>query len=1152
MHLYRYPQATLPSGRALIVFIMKGSATTLLLLVLSLQLCFSRSAYSQDLLDQKVSIDVKNEPLAAAFRLLHKKTGLNITYSSKIDVSRTVTFSAHDGKLRGVLTGLLAAENLTYEEVGKNVVIRQKPPVKAAGKASRPAPPAALSIGGVVKDELGNPLVGVSIQVVGTTRGTVTNDKGAFRLEADRGDSLRFSYIGYDSRTIAVGRAATLEITLVAHSGSLNEVVVVGYGEQKKADVTSAVSQIDGDEVRQSPVPSIQNSLSGKLPGLYTAQRSGQPGAASAADIFIRGIATFTGASKQPLVLVDNVEYNLGQLFLIDPNEIKSISILKDAAATAVYGIKGANGVILVTTRRGQVGKPVIHFKTQLGVQTPVHRIRSLGSYQTALLNNEALENDGLADKFTADDLAHFKSGDDPYGHPDVDWNDVLFKRSSLMSNNNLDISGGSERVQYFITLGYLWQNGDLRHIAYKGSDPEAGQSGDINNNYYLKRYKFRSNLDIKATNSLKFQLDIAGTYEEANSPEATGPLSHAFEYEYLNPYIYPVYNPDGSFGYANPNWGNPRDETNNMAGLMALGGYKRDMNDFMDVHLSGVQKLDDIAEGLSIKGEVAYSFANTAKRQLLRSQQFPSFYYDPSDGSYTPRDNTLYRIAPYSLSYTKGTPNRRLNLQGSADYQHSFGSNNVTGLLLFNQTSYYDGANPPVNFRGYTFRFGYNYKEKYLIEISGAYNGSSRFVSQKRYNLFPALSAGYNIAREPFFKDLFPFIESFKIRGSYGWVGNDDIGIAGDNYFYEDSYKRVGTYSFGETDNAVSGIEEDQLGNDDVTWETERKADVGLDFSLFHGKVTGTVDYFNDYRYDILTTRNTIPMYFGVPTGNLPPVNIGRVSNKGFEVELGYRETFGKVGINIKGNVSYARNKILFEDEPPPKYPWQRATGLPIATERQYEWTGTFYQDQTDIDTSAVPAGTVKPGWLKYKDLNGDGIINTDDMAYTGNPNLPNTNIGLTLGASYHGFTISILLQAAVNFDVYAGFDMAVPFKTVLQPIHLNRWTPETAKTATFPALTTNFAGTYMSPNGNPSTFWSVPGDYLRFRTAYVSYTFPVNMVNHIGLKGLQVFANGYDLFTRSKMLHKYQFDPEVSQGSDHYVYPTQRIINFGLNLTF
>lgn len=1150
MHFYRYPKTGLPPGRPPIPFVMKVSVITLWLVSFSLQLTFSRPAYGQDLLDRRVSIEIKDQPLETVLNLLGQRTRLNITYSSRIDIERKVSFVAHNQTLKDVLQQLLPPLELSYEQVGANIVIHERAAGSGKAAATRPLP--APFVHGTVKDAMGNPLVGVSIQVVGTTRGTLTNDKGEFRIEAIRGDSLRFSYIGYITHTLVVTATAVMEVTLQAHSGSLNEVIVVGYGEQKKADLTSAVSQITGDDVRQSPVPSVQNALSGKLPGLYTAQRSGQPGSASAAEIYIRGVATFTGASKQPLVLVDNVEYNLGQLFLIDPNEIKSISILKDAAATAVYGIKGANGVILVTTRRGQAGKPVIHFKTQMGVQTPVHRIRSLSSYQTALLYNEALENDGLPDKFTQEDLALFKSGDDPYGHPNVNWNDVLFKRGSLMSDNNLDVSGGSERVRYFITLGYLWQNGDLRNTAYQGSDPEAGQSGDLNNNYYLKRYKFRSNLDIQATHSLSFQLDIAGTYEEANSPEATGPLSHVYEFEYLNPFMYPVYNPDGSFGYANPEWATPRDQTNNMAGLVALGGYKRDLNDFMDVHLSGDQKLDDLTQGLSLKGEAAYSFDNTATRQLLRSQQFPSFYYNPADESYTPRDKNLYRIAPYALSYTKGTPTRRLNLQGSLDYQRTFGRHHTDGLLLFNQTSYYDGANPPVNFRGYTFRFGYNYLEKYLIEVSGAYNGSSRFVSQNRYNLFPALSAGYNIAREAFFQRLFPFIESFKLRGSYGWVGNDDIGISGDEYFYEDQYSRVGSYSFGETNNSVSGIEEDQLGNNDVTWETERKADVGLDFSMFGGKLSGTVDYFDDYRYNILTTRSTIPMYFGVPTGNLPPVNIGKVSNKGFEVELDYRENFGKVGIDVKGNVSFAKNKILFEDEPPAKYPWQRATGRPIGTEKQYVWTGAFYQNQKDIDTSAKPAGTIKPGWLKYKDLNGDGMINTDDMAYTGNPNLPNTNIGLTLGVSYRGFTFSVLLQAAINFDVYAGFDMAVPFKTVLQPIHEGRWTPATADEATFPSLTTNFAGTYMSPNGNPSTFWSVSGDYLRFRTAYLSYDFPAVLAKRVGLNGIQLFVNGYDLFTWSDMLKKYQFDPEVSQGSDHFVYPTQRIVNFGLNLTF
>ena len=1047
-----------------------------------------------------------------------------------------VSINVNNASLSEVMDHLLDG-TLNYKIVDNNVVV--------ISHVKTYIPP--HSIEGKVTDENGNPLFGVSIKVKGEAIGTATTATGSFSLTVPDDATLEISFVGYETQEIVVGNRVNLTIEMKVAISGLNEVIVVGYGTQKRRDMTSAVSQVGGAEIRQTPTTSLQNGLSGKLPGLFSQQRSGQPGD-DAADIYIRGVSTFTG-STNPLVLVDNVEYNYGQLALIDPNEVESVSILKDAASTAIYGIKGANGVILVTTRRGKSGKAVIHLTSQTGIQTPVNVLKLLNSYQTALLQNEADINDGNQPRFTDEDLKLFKSGEDPYGHPDVDWYNTLFKKHTLLTNNNIDISGGSEKVHYFITLGYQWQNGLVRDIPYKGKDQAASGKTQVNSNFFDKRFKFRSNLDIQATKTLKFQLDITGTRKRTNSPKNASLFPTVFRYDYNNPYMMPVYNPDGSFGYGNPNRMQPPAAANNMAAVFALDGYDAAINDFMNLHLSGTQKLDDFVEGLSLKGDIAYSFANTSDRQVKReASQIPTYWYNPEDNTYHPKDPNVYTIPAYQLVYDGGTPNQRINLQGALDYDHAFGVHNVGALVLFNQTSYIDGSDPPANFKGYTFRFTYNFKHKYLFEVTGAYNGSDRFVTQKQYQLFPALSVGWNLSEESFFKESLPFIDLFKIRASYGWVGSDDIG--GNQYLYDQVYDRTGDYSFGEFDNNVVGISEGTQGNYDVTWQTERKADIGADFSLLNGKITGSFDYFDDYRYDILTKRSTVPSYFGVQAADLPPVNIGKVSNTGYEVEINYRGNINKVGINIGGNFSFAKNKILYKDEATPKYPWQRGTGLPIGVIKQYTWLG-YYQDQTDIDTSAAPPGNVIPGFLKYKDLNGDGLVNTDDMAYMGNPNLPNTNIGLTLGVSYHGFNLTVLLQSALNFDIYMGNGNAVPFKTNLQPIHLGRWTPETKETATFPALTNTFNGSYMNPDGR-STFWTTTGNYLRIRSVDLSYAIPDNIVSKIGLSKVNVFINGYDLFTWSKFMKRWQFDPEISSGAGGYVYPPQKILNFGLNLTF
>jgi TonB-linked SusC/RagA family outer membrane protein len=1142
------------------------SILLLCIVVTSSSLLSAKDGYSQELDPQKVllTLTIKNQSLAQVFKDIEKRTDFRFFYNASCsNVDQRVSLHVVRGTLSGVLSRLSSKTGLEFKQINHYFSVRPKSvprkPLPSLMTGVSDHLPERITVThllrnlrkdtlvrGSITDEQGEPLPGVTVQVKGTGAGTVSNANGDFSIEAPENAMLEFSYIGFEEQDIPVG-GGSLQVVLSPSAAGLNEVVVVGYGTQTKRDLTSAVSQVSGEEIRQTPTANLQNGLNGKLPGLFSQQRSGQPGS-SGADIYIRGVSTFTG-SQAPLVLVDNVEYDYDQLALIDPNEIASISILKDAASTAIYGIKGANGVILVTTRRGKTGKPVIHLKTNWGIQTPVHVLKTLNAYQSALLQNEADINDGLTPMFSDEDIALFKSGADPYGHPDVDWYNTLFKRSTLITNNNLDISGGSKRVKYFITLGYQWQNGLVRDIPYKGNDKVASGQTQVNSNFYAKRYKFRSNLDIEATNTLHFQLDIAGTRQAANRPKADFLFPTIFRYDYANPYMMPVYNPDGSFGWGNANRMLPPASANNVAAVYALGGYTRDLNDFMNIHLSGIQKLDDLTPGLSVNADIAYSFTNTATRTLTRyATSIPTYWYNSKDKTYHPRDPTVYTIPPYQLVYDGGTPNRRLNLQGALNYQRSFGVHNVSGLVLFNQTSYTKGVNPPFNFRGYTFRFTYNYKHKYLLEMSGAYNGSDRFITQKQYQLFPAISGGWNLAAEPFFNQALPFIDAFKLRGSYGWVGSDDLG--GNNYFYEEVYDRTGSYSFGDYHNDINSIVEGTQGNNDVTWQTERKADVGVDFSLFKGKISGTIDYFNDYRYNILTKRSTIPSYFGVQQGNLPPVNIGKVSNTGFEVELAYPGSIGKVGLNVRGNFSFAKNKILFIDEAPPKYPWEKQTGQSIGMIRQWTWLG-FYENQKDIDTSATPAGAVKPGYLKYKDINGDGIVDNDDKAYKGYPNLPNTNIGLTLGVSYGGLTLTVLLQAALNFDIYMGNGNAVPFKTDLQPLHLGRWTPETAATATFPALTTTFNGSYMNPD-NRSTFWTTRGDYLRVRSMDLNYDIPKKIVNMVGLAQANVYINGYNLFTWSKFIKRFQFDPETASGTGGYVYPPERILNFGLSLTF
>jgi TonB-linked SusC/RagA family outer membrane protein len=1028
-------------------------------------------------------------------------------------------------------------------------------------------------ITGIVSDAYGAVPGATVIEKDVPANGVSTDVEGRFRI-ALRGKSnvLKISGVGFVTQELNVSGRQTLNVTLAADSKGLEDVVIVGYGTQKKIAVTASISSVTREEIQQTPSASIQNSLAGKMPGFFSQQRGGRPGD-DAAQFFVRGVSTFNG-NQSPLILVDDIEFSYDDFSNIDPNEVQSLSILKDAAATAVYGIKGANGVVLVTTRRGQQGTPRINVRSEFGWQTPTHVPEILGSADMATLTNEALRNDALitgpdyTPRFTEEDIELFRNGTDPYGHPDIDWYNTLFKKSAPINNTNLDLSGGTDNVQYFVSMGYESQGGLLRNF-------EAAEN--INNNYSFNRFNFRSNLDIKATKSLSFKIDLAGNNAVTNSPQVgDNVFGEIYNYEGLTPFVYPIYNPDGSFGFAEPS---RAVNANNVVGRIVLGGYERYRKNLLNLNVSGIQKLDVLTKGLSAKVLVSISNTNTASRTLNRAN-FPSFYYNPKTDTYTPRNADIYRIDPFVVSTPAALPNlgrprRQSNIQAHLNYARAFNKHNVSALVLFNQNTkvreFYNAAGTteqdetsyiPENFRGVTGRFSYNYNNTYLLEFNGSYNGTDKFAEGKRYGFFPAASAGWVISEEGFLKENMKFINLFKLRASYGIVGSNDLG----NFLnsYQESYNRGGNYSFGETHNNFLTLIPGRLGNESVSWENERKIDIGLDFSMFNSQITGTLGVFDNRRTDILAARQTIASYFGVPDGQLPPENLGIVSNKGLEIELNYN---GKIGedfsFNLKGNYSFAKNKILEIDEVPQRFAYQTRTGRSIGEVPGYVWDG-YYSITEAADpnvpkyigstTKAGGPGTTLPGFLKYRDLNGDGVITDDDKGYFGKPNLPNTTIGFSTGLTYRRLSLNVLLQAALNSDVQIGYNFSVPFKGNLQPIHLQRWTPETAETAKFPTLVNNFHGSYMT-TGNTSDFWAVSGDYLRIRSVELAYKIPEKFVTKIGLKGLRIYANAYNLYTWSATYDRYGLDPEVARGgggNDYDLpYPQTAIFNLGINVS-
>jgi len=1010
-------------------------------------------------------------------------------------------------------------------------------------------------VSGTVADSNGA-LPGVTVMEKNNPKnGTTTNGDGKFTLSVSS-DVLVFKTVGYVLKEVSLQGQTVVNVTLAEDQTALEDVVVIGYGEKKKITLTGSVSAVSGKDLRQSPSPSLQNTLAGRVTGFTSQQRSGQPGS-DGASFNVRGVSSYTG-NNNPLILVDDIEFTYDQFSQLNANEIESVSILKDASTTSIYGIKGANGVILVTTVRGKVGKPQIGVQFEYGLNQLTRRPNYLNAYESASLINEAQvntnnlnPNPSFVRTFSDTDLELYRNGTDPYGHPDNNWADLILKQFAPQARANFNVTGGTEKAKYFVSLGYLNQGGQLKDY-----------SEDLNSKFYYHRYNYRSNVDLKVTKTLDVRFDLFGSVDETNANAASAnnnifsDLGRSAE---TAPYNYPIYNPDGSLGYSSWQRNASGRNNNNLIGRLMYNGYYRTFSNNINLATSATQKLDFITKGLSLKGTLAYRNLYSYSRSLTRPVSgtgFISYIYDPVTGTYGfgQRDN-VYRISTPNITYAPGSTNSALTMQAILNYNRNFGDHHVSGLFLYNQNSKksqnvtnVDYNFIPENFRGYTARLGYDYKQRYLIEFSGAYNGTDRFSSDRRFGFFPAVSVGWNIAEEKLVKDNLKFLNLFKLRGSYGLVGVDNTNGV---YSYLQSYTSgSGTGLFGlATNNPYGVVTEGTLGNNEVTWEKEKKLDIGLDISALNNKLTATFGYFNNHRYDILTTRGTVSAVFGQ---SLPNVNLGKTNNKGFEAEIGYNNSIGKNwNYMIRGTYSLAKNRIDFMDEADPLYAYQRQTGQAIGSVLKYNWTGEFYSVD-DIANPAVPKPTIggRPGDLKYKDLNNDGVIDASDRSYFGYTNLPTTTYGITLGAGYKNFNVTLLFQGSANFVASAQGAVIHHNASNQLPIHQQHWTPELGNNAKYPQLYTTALS--QSPRDYYSDFWAIPADYIRLKTAEISYAAGPKLLSKLKVKAMRVYANGYNLFTKTKLDKLYNVDPEIIESAADLPYPPTRIINMGVNVTF
>jgi len=1009
-------------------------------------------------------------------------------------------------------------------------------------------------ITGIVGDNIG-PIPAASVYEKDfNSNGVKTDEQGRFTLKLKGSNRIVIvTSVGYLSREINFGNKTNMSITLTEDAKGLEEVVVLGVGQiGKKVTNTGATSTISGAQIRQSPSASLQNSLAGRLPGFFSQQRSGQPGRDGAA-FQIRGINSYAGGSS-PLIIVDDVEYTLDQVNQLDPNEVESVTILKDASTTAVYGVRGSNGVLIIRTRRGNPGKPELNFKSETGLQLPTQRPEVNNGYTTLSLLRERLigqyvgttvtpETGEYARFYANNALSHYQLNDDPYNYPNVQWWDEVMRKVSIQNRLNFDVNGGTNNAKYFISLGYLSQGGLFK---------EFSKDQGYESNYTYNRYTFRSNVDLKPTKTLKIRIDLSGRFGVTNEPNDKPWNGGGTTFQYLwngelNSFSYPVYWANGLIASStNPSAIKP----NPIANLM-YAGYNRSYTNNLNMVTEINQQLDFITKGLAVNGLVSYATDYNFGINLTRnSSEILAYTYNPVTKAYDPVVTGLYRMGPMTRSSSNSPMSKNLSLRFNLNYARSFGNHNVTALILATEARYNkdpsSGAivTEPFNIRGLTGKVTYDYKQKYLIDFSGGYNGSDRFVSDKKYQLFPAVGAGWNISEEPFFKNNIKFIDLFKIRGSYGLTGNDNIGTS--TYIYVKSYTNPSgaSYVFGENPVSYTGITEPTLGNNNITWMVTRDANIGMELKMFKGRFSMELDFFKKKTKNIFTAPGSIPSTFGA---SLPPYNLGMQENKGFEVNLTYNDRVSSnLTVFANTNLSFAKNKVTYRNEPDYPYPWLAQTGQTANPIFAYTFDG-FYQTFDELYNApkmatAVPLRNLFLGSVKLKDLNGDGIIDANDRGYIGT-NYPFYTAGFSFGFSYKGIDVSTLFQGAFgNFlSMNRGSISYARPERVSVPLNSARWTPITAGDAMFPDLSGN------SQNTVESTFWYKKGDYIRWKNVEIGYRFPSAIYKKIRLNSLRVYANGYNMGLLYTNLPA-AIDPESVASTSVGEYPQQRVFNFGI----
>ena len=1089
--------------------------------------------YPLNILGAQGVISVKGQAMTIkqAIQLIEKNSNYTFFYNAA-DLKNTTNKNLNcEGTIEEVLKEVFKGSGITYMIKGNEIILKVN-----KEEAAQQQPKKKRTVTGTVVDaENGDPVIGATVVVKGQKDGVITDLDGNFTIAISGSKAqLEFSYIGYRKKTVDVCDLGVINVKMESDNQLLSEVVVVGAGTQKKVSVTGSITSVKGLELK-APSSSLTTSFAGKLAGVISMTSTGEPGAAS--EFYIRGVSTFGGRAT-PLILLDDVEISTADLNNIPAETIESFSILKDASATAIYGARGANGVMLITTKTGKENeKTRINVTVENSFNKPMNFPDFVNGATWMEMYNEAqlTRNPGATPKYSQLDIDNTRNQVNPYIYPDVQWKDVIFKNMNMNQRANVNISGGGSKASYYMSLQANHDTGLL----------DTKKVYSYNNNINNWGYNFQNNISYKITSTTKIDLHMNAQIRNKKGPNYS--TSDLFaQMLYCNPINFPVTFPaqpgDTHIRFGNAIWTGSSVRTNPYAYM--LSSFKEYNENTLNTSLKINQKLDFVTKGLSVQAMV--NWKNWASSSYNRTIE--PYYYGIKGGSYNPSNPTDYEIERLGTSGTdylktsdiSKASDQTFYLDARVNYDRQFNLHHVTGMLMYMQREYRSSVLPERN-QGFSGRFTYDYGQRYLVELNFGYNGTERLAKKERFEFFPAVSLGWVISNEKFFEPMTKYIDNLKIRGSYGLVGSDETGLsAGAQHFlYIDqvSLNNIGFTTGVDMNYTLYGPLVTNYAVVNGGWERVKKLDIGIDLELFR-QLTITADYFNEKRYNILLHREAWPESLGYYTAK-PWSNKGKVDNWGIELSVNWRKEFTKdLYVDFRGNFTYTENKYVNLDEPVYPYVWKTSTGKPLSRTTGYIAQGLF-SSQEEIDNSPTQnlGSTVKPGDIKYRDVNGDGKIDgSDQVMISPYGTTPRIQYGLGMNVTYKKFDFGVFFNGSAKRTIMiSGIS---PFGqsdyNVMQFIADDYWSESNPNpNAKYPRL--GLTSSQTANNTVASTYWMRNGNFIRFKTLELGYKFKYG----------RVYLNGDNIavFSPFKL-----WDPELSWNA----YPLQRTFNIGVQLNF